>query len=126
MMRYVDTDILVRIMTNDVPNLAQKAIQEIKASRTSELIILDAILVELFFILEFNKNYKVTREKIEVIFNGILAIPQFKVSHGSKAAFSLYIDHPELDFMDCLLAVSAHCKRENVFTFDKDLNKALE
>jgi predicted nucleic-acid-binding protein len=125
MIRYVDTNILIRIMTNDVPDLAQIAIKEIKGSRSGELVILDAVLVELFFILEFNKNYKFARDKIEVIFDGILAIPQFRISHEAKAAFSLYIDHAELDYTDCLLVTSAKGKKENAFSFDKDLNKVL-
>ncbi len=125
MIRYIDTNILIRIMTNDVPELAQTAIQEIKNSKSNELIILDAVLVELFSILEFNKKYGFTRDKIEIIFNGILAIPQFKVSNLATTAFSTYVNHAELDFTDCLLIVSANGKKENAFSFDKDLNKNL-
>ena len=36
MIRYIDTNILIRIMTNDVPELAQTAIQEIKNSKSNE------------------------------------------------------------------------------------------
>ncbi len=125
MTRYVDTNVLIRIMTNDVPTLAQTAIQEIKNSKSKELIIIDAVLVELFFILEFNKKYGFTRDKIEIIFNGILAIPQFRVSDEATNAFSIYVSHKELDFTDCLLIVSAKDRKENVFSFDKDLNKNL-
>ncbi len=125
MTRYVDTNVLIRIMTNDVPTLAQTAIQEIKNSKSKELIIIDAVLVELFFILEFNKKYGFTRDKIEIIFNGILAIPQFRVSDEATNAFSIYVSHKELDFTDCLLIVSAKNRKENVFSFDKDLNKNL-
>lgn len=124
-MRYIDTNILVRIMTNDLPELTQIAIQEVKNSKLGELIILDAVLVELFFILEFNKKYGFTRDKIGIIFNGILAIPQFKVSNVATNAFNIYINHAELDFTDCLLIISAKGKKENAFSFDKDLNKNL-
>ena len=125
MIRYVDTNVLVRIMTNDVPELAQKAISEVRASKPKELVILDAALVELFFVLEMNKNYRYSRDKIGVIFNGILNISQFKVSDKSKSAFSLFISHPELDFMDCLIAISAKGRNENALTFDGDLKKVL-
>lgn len=126
MIRYVDTNILVRIMTNDVPELAQTAIQEVKSSKLGELIILDAVLVELFFILEFNKNYRFARDKIGIIFNGILAIPQFRVSNEARTALSLYVNHKGLDFTDCLLITSAKGKKENTLSFDKDLNKILD
>jgi len=125
MTRYVDTNVLVRIMTNDVPELTQTAIQEVKNSKLGELIILDAVLVELFFVLEFNKNYKFPRDKIEIVFNGILAIPQFKISHDAKTAFSIYARHAELDFTDCLLISSAKGRKKSAFSFDNDLNKIL-
>jgi len=126
MIRFVDTNTLLRIMTNNAPDQAQIAIQEVRTSKYGELVILDAVLVELFFILEFNKNYKFARDKIEIIFNGILAIPQFRISQEAKTAFSLYIDHTELDFTDCLIIISAQGKKEGALSFDKDLNKVLK
>ena len=96
MTRYVDTNILVRLMTNDVPALAQEAMGQVQKSRPGELIIIDAVLVELFFVLEFNKRYQFSRDKIAVIFNGILSIPQFKLSDTAKAAYSLFMGALEL------------------------------
>jgi predicted nucleic-acid-binding protein len=125
MTRYVDTNILVRLMTNDIPDLAREAIDTVNKSRPGELIILDAALVELFFVLEANKRYGFAREKIAIIFNGIIAIPQFSISNKAKAAFSIYIGNKKLDFMDCLIAISGNGKKENVLTFDKDLQKIL-
>ena len=78
MIRYIDTNILVRLMTNDVPALAQQAINQVKKSRPGELIIIDAVLVELFFVIEENKQYKFTRDKTAIIFEGLLSIPLVK------------------------------------------------
>ena len=125
MIRYVDTNILVRLMTNDIPDLAQNAINQINKSRPGELIIIDAVLAELFFILEENKQYQLPREKIAVIFEGILSIPQFKLSDTAKAAYSLFVNNKKLDFTDCIIAVSGNNKLNNVMTFDKDLLKLL-
>lgn len=125
MIRYVDTNILVRLMTNDVPVLAQEAIRQVQNSRPGELIIIDAVLVELFFVLEFNKRYQFSRDKIAVIFNGIVSIPQFRLSVTAKAAYELFVSNKKLDFTDCLIAVSGKSKQGNVFTFDRDLIEAL-
>jgi len=112
-------------MTNDVPDLTQKAMNLVNNSQTNELVIIDSVLVELFFILEFNKQYKFTRDKTGVIFNGILTIPQFKVSEASKAAYELFLSNSKLDFTDCLVAISADKKLSKVVTFDKDLIESL-
>ncbi len=125
MIRFVDTNILVRLMTNDVPDLTQKAMNLVQNSKTNELVIIDSVLVELFFILEFNKQYKFTRDKIGVIFDGILTIPQFKVSEASKVAYELFLSNNKLDFTDCLIAISADKKLSKVVTFDKDLIETL-
>ena len=125
MIRYVDTNILVRLMTNDVPALAQEAMHQVQKSRPGELVIIDAVLVELFFVLEFNRKYQFSRDKIAVIFNGIMSIPQFKLSDIAKAAYGLFVDIKKLDFTDCLIAVSGNSKKESVITFDGDLLEAL-
>lgn len=125
MIRYVDTNILVRLMTNDIPALTEEAITQINRSRPGELIIIDAVLVELFFVLEENRHYKFTREKIDIIFEGILAIPQFKISETAKAAYKLFIRNSKLDFTDCLIAVLGKSKKDSVITFDGDLLKVL-
>ncbi len=125
MIRYIDTNILVRLMTNDVPALAQQAINQVKKSRPGELIIIDAVLVELFFVIEENKQYKFTRDKTAIIFEGLLSIPQFKLSETAKAAYNLFVNNKKLDFTDCLIAVSGNCKRESIITFDGNLLKVL-
>ncbi|HEY1645344.1 MAG TPA: PIN domain-containing protein [Candidatus Saccharimonadales bacterium] len=125
MIRYVDTNILVRLMTNDVPALAQEAMHQVQKSKPGELIIIDAVLVELFFVLEFNKQYKFSRDKIAIIFNGILSITQFRLSDIAKEAYMLFVHNKKLDFTDCLIAVSGNTKSENVVTFDEGLLEAL-
>ncbi len=125
MIRYVDTNILVRLLTNDVPSLAQEAIHQVKKSKPGELIIIDAVLAELFFVLEFNKQYLFSRDKIAIIFNEILSIPQFKLSNIAREAYTLFMQNKKLDFTDCLIAVSGNTKKENVITFDGNLIEAL-
>lgn len=51
MTRYIETNVLVRLTTNDVPELTQQAIRQIDEYRYGELVILDAVLVELFLLL---------------------------------------------------------------------------
>lgn len=126
MTRFIDTNILVRLITNDVPSLAQEAISLVKAAKRDELIILDAVFVELFFVLEVNPQYSYTREATALAFEGLGALPQFKISEQVQAAFTIFKNHKKLDFMDCLLIAAADFKRKAIVTFDKDLLKVAE
>lgn len=123
MTRYVDTNILVRLITHDVPALSQEALQMVKEVQRGELVILDAIFVELFFVLEANMQYRYSREDSVVAFEGLNAIPQFKISEHARAAFEIFKLHKKLDFMDCLLIVTAGRGRSDILTFDKKLLK---
>lgn len=125
MNRYVDTNILVRIMTNDVPHLAEQAFDEIQRARSGELLVTDEVLDELFTLLERNALYKLPRQSIVKLAEGIIKTPQFELSAASLDAFDLYAKHPKLDFVDCLLAAKAGKKRARVLTFDKELQAIL-
>ncbi|MGH7196098.1 MAG: PIN domain-containing protein [Candidatus Saccharimonadales bacterium] len=123
-MAWVDTNILVRLVTNDVPDLAAAAISKVRQSKRGELIILDAVLVELFFVLESrNQPYRLSRDKVEILFRGILKLPQFQISDMALAAFEIFTANPKLDFADCLLLAHAGRQSTQILTFDKDLLK---
>lgn len=123
MLRFIDTNILIRLVTNDVPELAQKALVEVAASATGELVVCDAVLVELFFVLEKHSLYRFSRATIVSLFKDIIATPQFLISAQTLNAFQNYALHHKLDYADCLLlAMSAHDAKRLV-TFDQDLLK---
>ena len=49
MTRYVDTNVLVRLMTNDVPELAHQAIEQIDEYGYGEFVILDPVTGRVIF-----------------------------------------------------------------------------
>ena len=126
MIRFVDTNILVRIMTNDVPHLAQEAFSVINQAGNNELVVTDEVVDELLFVLERAKQYNFERSVVVNLFQEVLQIAQFKFSLHVRSAFLLYAKYPKLDFVDCLLAVKGDMKRDKVLTFDKELLKVLE
>ena len=126
MTKYVDTNILARLMTNDALDLSAQAAAKVNDAAYGELYIMDAVLVELFFVLETNALYKLSHATIAELFEKIiLPTPQFVVSTEANAALLIYKSNPKLGFMDCLLAVKANYKKSSVLTFDKDLLKTL-
>ncbi len=127
MTKFVDTNILARLMTNDVLALSEKAASLVNHYGARELVVLDAVIVELFFVLETNQLYKFSHTLIVELFETIIIpTPQFDISSAAQAALPLYSANPKLDFMDCLLAVSGEYQKQNVLTFDKDLLKVLD
>ncbi len=89
MTTYVDTNILARLLTNDIPEAAEQAKTWIGRHNPGELIILDAIFVELFFILEANARYRYPRTQSVVFFQTLLRISQFQISQTAQAAFEV-------------------------------------
>lgn len=121
-MKYIDTNVLVRIITGDIPSQATKAINEIQAGGRDEYSMLDAILVELCFVLEFHE-YKMKRTDIVDALGILFATPQVFVSDTSLATLKIYKKYPKLDYADCLLFVMGG--KDGVLTFDNGLQKIL-
>ena len=121
-MKYIDTNVLVRIITGDGQALANKAFAEIEAGSPGQFCIADAILVELCFVLEF-QAYAMKRADIAAAIEALIAIPQITVSGKTPLALKLYGKHPKLDYADCLLFALGG--KNGVLTFDKDLQKSL-
>jgi predicted nucleic-acid-binding protein len=122
-MRYVDTNVLIRVITGDNPTLAAEAITEIQSSAQNELCILDAVLVEVCFVLEFHE-YKMARTDIAEALQTLIATPQIFVPEITMNALKLYKQHPELDYTDCLLFITGG--KAGVVTFDGDLQELLD
>ena len=121
-MKYIDTNILVRVITGDNEELAKQAIARIQSGGQNEFSLLDAILVELCFVLEYH-DYKMLRSDIAEALEALTSVPQILVSESTRQALKVYRANPKLDYADCLLFVLGG--KEGVFTFDKDLRKAL-
>jgi predicted nucleic-acid-binding protein len=121
-MKYIDTNILVRIITGDNPEQANKAMNDIQSGGQNEFCILDAILVETCFVLEFH-DYKMKRADITDALIALISAPQIFVSEVTKQSLSIYGEYAELDYADCLLIAAGG--QTGVLTFDDDLLKAL-
>ena len=121
-MKYIDTTVLMRVITGDDKALAEQAIAQIQSGGQNEFSILDAVLVELCFVLEFH-DYKMSRTDIAEAIEALIAIPQISVTDKTINALRLYKKHPKLDYTDCLLFQIGG--KNGVLTFDNELRKTL-
>lgn len=121
-MKYIDTNVLVRIITGDAPVVAKQVMAKIESGARNEFCIVDAIFVELCFVLEFH-NYAMARSDIAEAIEVLVATPQISVSYDTLAALKLYKKYPVLDYADCLLFVLGG--KDGVFTLDGNLQKTV-
>jgi len=116
-MKYLDTNVIVRAITGDDQTLATKALTEIQSGKRHEFCIVDAVLVEACFVLEFH-DYAMKREDIVAALEVLVNTPQVFVSGPTRQALQLYKQYPKLDYVDCLLFVLGG--KTGVMTFDND------
>lgn len=97
------------------------------AKRATEVIISGAytkaeVIAEVVYVL---KNvYSTPKDKIKSIIHGLSEIILIENANCVLYAIDLFAD-VSLDFVDCLLVAYHSLNGENVFTFDKKLNKHL-
>jgi predicted nucleic-acid-binding protein len=118
-MIFVDTNILVRIITGDDRILAQKALEMIDTFGKDDMYVDETVLSELCFVLEF-QDYKMKRLDIYNAIMDVLDSPQFTNSVNTYSALEIYKNNSKLDFTDCLILVKS---KKSVLTFDKDILK---
>lgn len=123
---YIDTNILLRVITGDVPELTKRAYGVIHAQEAGSIIVLEAAVVEICFVLEFHEPYKMTHRQIADRLLAVIGTEQFKYDDTLVETLRIFAKHPKLDFVDCLLAVKAKGRKKNVLTFDTELQKVLK
>lgn len=115
-----DTNILLRLVLNDVPEQGQK-VQALLSGKARKFRVDDLALTELVFVLE--KLYRLNRREIAEMLDIILSIPQLLLDRPLfQTVVQLYLASPALSITDCYLtsAASAH-GAVPLWTFDKKL-----
>lgn len=116
----VDTNILLRLILNDVPEQTDKA-ESWVASHTCH--IADLALTETVFVLE--KVYRMPRYDITENISAIVRNPNFSCNRVLfEKALPIYESNQSVSINDCLLATYAEINQATpLATFDKKLAK---
>ncbi|MCX4268867.1 MAG: PIN domain-containing protein [Lachnospiraceae bacterium] len=80
------------------------------------------IISEVVYVLQ--KVYSIQRPQIKSMVNAILDVVSCTEDECVRMAIDIY-SSTSLDFVDCLLIAYHRVNKENVFSFDKKLNKHL-
>jgi predicted nucleic acid-binding protein len=118
---FVDTNVLVRHLTGDPPELAARATRFLAAA--DDLLLADLILAEVAYVLE--SFYEVPRAQVAATLRAVLAFPAIRVLDADllQRAVEVYEVH-RLDFADAYLVASAERTGIGVIaSFDRSIDR---
>ncbi len=121
MTAFVDTNVLVRHLTGDPPDLAARATRYLGAA--DELLLPDLILAEVAYVLE--SFYEAPRAQVATTLRAVLAYPAIRVVDADllQRAVEVY-EIDRLDFADAYLVASAERTGIGVIaSFDRSIDR---
>jgi predicted nucleic acid-binding protein len=121
MTAFVDTNVLVRHLTGDPPEQAERATRFL--ADADELLLPDLILAEVAYVLE--SYYEAPRTQVATSLRAILAFPPIRVLDAEllQRAVEVY-DVDRLDFADAYLVASAERTGIGVIaSFDRSIDR---
>ena len=116
----VDTNLLVRILTNDDPIQASRAV---KIFKSDDIFIPKSVMLETEWVLRH--AYEIKRSKIIMGFQKLIGLPNVRVEDPDSIYQAISWYENKFDFADALhLASSSRC--ESFATFDSSLIKKAQ
>lgn len=118
-MRLIDANVILRFVLNDNPEMTNQATEIITVGAYTK----PEVIAEVIYVL---KNvYAMPKRKIRTIVHNISTIVLIENADCILYALDIYAS-VSLDFVDCLLIAYHQINHENIFSFDKKLNKFLD
>ena len=121
MTAFVDTNILIRHLTGEPPDLAARATAFLAAA--DELLLPDLIVAETVYVLE--SFYEVPVEDVARLVRSVIAFPAIRTIDGAllMRALEVYETH-RIDFAEAYLVASAESSGVNdIVSFDRSLDR---
>jgi predicted nucleic acid-binding protein len=118
---FIDTNVLIRHLTGDPPELAARATRYL--ATTDELLLADLILAEVAYVLE--SFYETPRAQVATTLQAVLAFPAIRVLDADllQRAVEVYEVH-RLDFADAYLVASAERTGIGIIaSFDRSIDR---
>jgi len=118
---FVDTNVLVRHLTGDPPDMATRATRYL--ARADELLLADLIAAETVYVLE--SFYDVPRSEVARLIRAILAFPAIRALDPALLLRALEVyETLHVDFAEAYLVASAEFAGvDDIASFDHDLDR---
>ena len=121
MTAFVDTNVLIRHLTGDPPEMASRATRYLETA--DELLLPDLMFAEVAYVLE--SFYETPRAQVATTLRAVLAFPAIRVVDADllQRAVEVYEVH-RLDFADAFLIASAERTGIGVIaSFDRTIDR---
>ncbi len=121
MRAFIDTNILIRHLTNDPPEMGARATAFL--AEADELLLPDLIVAEIVYVLE--SFYEVPREQIAVLLRSVIAFPAIATLDSALLLRSLEVyEVHRIDFAEAYLVASAErAGVHDIASFDRSLGR---
>lgn len=124
---YVDTDIIIRLITHDDPKKQEAAAKLFEKVEDGELILTasDTAIADAVFVLSSPRLYNLPRTEIRDVLTSLLRYTNFKVDNKQAVIIALDLySSTNLDFGDCILiALTAQTEAKEIYSYDHDFDK---
>ena len=116
-----DTNIIIRMITQDDGSRLKKIIKIIEEHNKKDIFICYGVLIEAYFVL--TKLYDFTKEKALDAFEDLLKIEQFSIEHETAIRLAIAKSRRNLEFYDSLIGEIGSAKNIKTKTFDNGLKR---
>ncbi len=118
---FVDTNLFIRYLTNDDPELADRVEQLLDdaAVGSAQLVTTELVMAESVWVLE--SSYRLTHAQIAPLIRGILATPGMDVINGDLVGKALVMyELQNIDFVDAYIAALMEKQGiKDIYSFDR-------
>lgn len=121
MTAFIDTNVLIRHLTGDPPDLADRATSYLASA--DELFLADLIAAETVYVLE--SYYELSVEEVAHVMRSIIAFPPIRILDPELLLRSLEVYETfRLDFAEAYLVASAESSGiKNIASFDRSIDR---
>lgn len=126
---FVDTDIIIRLLTGDDPVKQEKAGKLFQQVEQATLIVAapDTVIADAVFVLSSPRLYKLPRQEVASLLIPLVRLPGFHVKNSRTviAALTLYgYGLTKIDFGDAMIVASMQQGgSETIYSFDADFDR---
>ncbi|MDI6824582.1 MAG: PIN domain-containing protein [Bacillota bacterium] len=124
-LRVLDANILLRFLTNDLPDQAERCAQLLKRAEANreQVLLPDLVLADVVWTLE--KFYRQPKARIRDFMTAIVNLRGLRLSSKkiAREALRLYAEE-NLDWTDAFVAAQMLSRRQTeIYSFDKDFDR---
>src|SRR5438105_8144912 len=121
---FVDTDVIIRLLTGDDPGKQQRAVNLFEQIEQGALAVVapDTVIADAVYVLSSSRLYGLARYEVADLLLPVVRLSRFRLSnkHAVIAALNLYgYGQRRLDFGDALIVASMlRSQSQTLYSFD--------